>query len=44
MTESHSREGDVSRQRTVSNKIPLGIAPIYLHRLFDVEGRLARWP
>ena len=40
MTKFPSREGDVSRRRTVSDKIPLGIAPIYLHRLFDVEGLL----
>lgn len=40
MTKSHFREADNSRHRTVSDKIDLGIAPIYLHRLFDAEGRL----
>lgn len=39
MTKFHSERG-VSRQRTVSDKIQLGIGSIYLHRLFDAEGRL----
>ena len=40
MTKFPSERPSPTRQRTVSDKIPLGIGSIYLHRLFDVEGRL----
>ncbi len=40
MTKFPSERPSPTRHRTVSDKIPLGIGSIYLHRLFDVEGRL----